>query len=320
MEKIALFMIAMMILSIGIVVAAEEDKINPNSMRVTAAGNSLNITSTEPNVTAAGKDVRVGGNKVKIITKNYKEARERYENAKDNFKAARNKYLECQENESEECEQIRENVRKRSQEYAAHAVDKSIKMLENIKDRIEKSNVNEEVKANFIAKIDAEIEKLKDSLENLEKGEVDIAEIRKIAQQVQKDWAKAQAVAKRAIIHNSNMNLGNVIEKSDAFVEKINELINSLQEKGYDTSMIEENLAIYEEHIANAAEARENAVAAYKEIKESEDSSDAAAKARTYMKKALEELKESHMIMKEIVQEIRSYMKQANSTETTKTS
>jgi len=230
----------------------------------------------------------------------YVKAREMYKDNKAKFNEAKKKIKECEGVDSEECQQLEEDILQRAKEHASGIADTLIESLNKIKNRIEASeSLSEEHSAKAIEEIDALIKRLEEI-----KGKIDAAATKEELREAIKELNQlALKVRKRAKIRAAGLlhdGVVRLIRLAELAGEKADCSIAQLEEKGVDVAELDSKLDEYNAKIEGAKEDFKKA----KELLLS-GTETAANDAHAKIKEAREKVKEANKFMRELRKDIK---------------
>ncbi|MFP4401090.1 MAG: Kazal-type serine protease inhibitor domain-containing protein [Candidatus Woesearchaeota archaeon] len=252
-----------------------------------------------------------------IAREKLEDARLRYENAKDNFQNARERYVNSKQKINQNREQIRECFSEESdqamcdehinisKEFLLGTTDSLLNALEKIKAKIESSEMINETKAqDMLSEVDSVIDSLKESKSLLEDAET-VSEIKDTAAKVKESWPEAKRILKRGSGVVLNEKIRGTVARAEALEMRLEKILAGLEEKGKDTSSIDEKLSEFSEMISLAKENYDLAGKKWMEAKTSGETDDLAKEANQYMARAREHMKQANEIVREIVKMIK---------------
>jgi hypothetical protein len=221
------------------------------------------------------------------------------EAARAELGAVRETLRECGAKDTAECEAARNKARGASRAFLTKAAEHIIAMLERTRERIEASQMKDDVKAQMLADIDAKLAELGAAQETVASLGDDATkqDLKDAAQIIRDAWKDSKKSIKNGIGKVAGQRIGGVIHKMDHLDDKFDRVIAQLKKQGKDTSLAEAKTAEFEAKLEAAEKLHAEAMALF----ESGDSSGAAEKLRA----AHVELKAAHVMLKGIVQEIR---------------
>jgi hypothetical protein len=188
------------------------------------------------------------------------------------------------------------------QEFLLAAADRVLELLNNLKARVEASDVED--KEAQLADINAAIEAMTNAKAEISAIDTTTAtreEIRAAANDLREAWKQAQSVLKKGALHVVNKRVGNVIQRMDHLSDKLERILAHLTEKGFDVSAAAELQTQFDAKV-------DSAETHYTASKSAFDSGDVQT-ANKEMRLAMSDLKDANSILKDIVKSIRSHTK-----------
>lgn len=308
-----------------------------------AAGSGAGEGEGNDTIDAAEADAAMSGTGVQAVSKgdltsvrtqlqerrqdikaNLEQARERYVAARQNYATARAAHLEtrerfletreqfneCKGDQSEDCQQVREEIRLQTRDVLAGTADRVTAMMEKLSGRIEMSGLSDEDKAERIAAIDARIAEIgaaRQSAEGISENSTP-QEIRAAAQDLKQSWAKTRANLKVNSARMINERIGGIVVQMEQVSTKLDAVIARLESKGYDTSAAESLRPEFDAKVQSANDHYDAAQALFGQvsIEDAEASETKVSEAHTHIVAAKQDLKDARDILRSIVQEIRS--------------
>jgi len=245
-----------------------------------------------------------------VMAKNrYENMRKNYAESKPIFQKAKEDYKGCKDDDSEECEQKRTELKKHSKEFLLNAADVITESLNKLKSKIESSeDLEEDEMAEMLADVEeriSEIEDARDLIENLDEESTN-EEVREAANTINKAWKKTKAQLKKGVGQLIGAKIKQILFQSENLYDKFTKTSERLADKGQDVSELDALLAEYKENLDNAKEAYNNAEGKWKDAKDAEDAEDLIEEAHAYMGRARNYLKETKDTLRQIVNEIKN--------------
>ncbi|MEK6940560.1 MAG: hypothetical protein AABW49_01520 [Nanoarchaeota archaeon] len=259
--------------------------------------------------------------RMNIARDNFEDAKARFQEAKDNyhknlvkFKETRDAIKEAcdDENDNLDCDAVKAQAFEDAKVFLLNSADQAIAYLEKVKSRIEENeNIPEEEAAEMLGKLDA-------SISDLEAAKLDVEaattkeELREAAKTIKDSWNDIKHHARRHAWRVVVGRLDGVIDRFENVEDKLECAVSALSEANVDTSVLDEKLNTYGEHLDSADSLSEQVHAVLSEIKSLGDSADPNKvrelldKAKSLVKEAHSELRVVHNTMKDMLRIIHS--------------
>lgn len=244
----------------------------------------------------------------KQTVEQYKEAKEKFKDSREKIKENREKLKECVGLKTDKCNNIRATVKANAKPFLTNSADAILKLLENLKNKVEASNLEDAEKAELIAEVDASIAKIneaKASADALTEGATN-EEIKESAKEIREAWKEARKDVKRIAGELVHFRVGEIIKKAEKLEERLNMVLEKAKANGKDTSALQGLIDQFHQKIADAREKYEQAKQKYTEAKTAGDVDAVVKEANALLKEAHKDLKEAHSILKNIVRELRA--------------
>jgi hypothetical protein len=256
--------------------------------------------------------------KREIAKNKLEQARERYQQAKERFEEARAKYEErkqgfleakertraCADEESEECEQRREEAQEKARDFIINRAQEAIEYLNKIKERVEANDdLTEEEAAKILQDIDNAIGALEGAVDDAEAAETK-EQLQEAAKTIARIWNKAKNRAKLHVARLIHADVGEIITRSRQLEAKLDKVLERMEEAGIDVEGIESKIDDFSEKVEEARELYKQARETFVEAKENTDS-DLVKKARDLANNAHRKLKDANRILADIVRSIK---------------
>ncbi len=238
----------------------------------------------------------------------YLEARQQHLEKRQDFLAAKQEVVKCRGDDSTECEEAREKVKSDAKEYLVKIADVVLESLDKVAAKVSESeDLTEEEKAELLADIDERIADVEEAKATVQESD-DNAEITKAAITIKTEWAKTRVTLKHAVGRVVNARIGGIIVQSEKLGEKLERILERLEDKGHDVSEAE---GLVEDFDAKIAEAKGHYDAAQESYKDAKDNIgngavDMVADGHKSMVDAHKALKEARVILKDIVKAIKA--------------
>jgi len=215
------------------------------------------------------------------------------------IKAKRVELIRCRNNSTENCQEIKKQIKTEIREALSNYYERMLTILESNKEKIQNTNLSEEVKTRLISNLDAKIVALEKAKEEYEKlgdnpSKEDLKNARKEARRL---WKEAKEQIKLNNIDFVVFRFGVLIDNIKKLETRLRNHLDVMQEKGYDISKID-----YDSFSKKIEEAENN----YNSARSSEDYADKIQNLRA-SKKAL---KEARVNLRHIISQIKDAKKQ----------
>jgi len=282
---------------------------------VNATGNATPMPEVLPTKARLLKAREIAKERVEQARERYQTARQRYLTAKERYQNVKQKLTqakaalrECREDDSEECQKTRRQVKGHSKEFLLNTADRVIQTLEKLKSKVESNeDLTEEEASEMIANIDekiSEIEDAQDVISNLD-NESTNEEIRQAARTINNAWKRTRVVLKKSVGRLLNAKIGGIIAKSESLEAKLERIVGKLEEAGNDVTDLEDLIAKFGEKIDEAKTKWQEAKQKYVEAVTPGKVDEVMKEVNQKIKEAHEKLREAHQKLKEIMSKIR---------------
>jgi len=228
------------------------------------------------------------------------EAKTKHQEARQKIQERKEKLNSCKDSETEDCKKTRKETKKHTKDYLSNIAEHVLGLIAKTKERVEGSNMPEDQKAELLAKLDenaAEIAGAAEAVGELgeESTREDYKEAVKLIRESWKDTKKSIKKGAGKVAANKIRAIGVRLERLSA---KLHKMIERLENAGEDVSKAQEQLDAYDQNLASAKAAREEAQSLY----QSGDVAGAVEKT----KEAHRYLLEAHKALKHVVRDIKS--------------
>ncbi|MBD3303806.1 hypothetical protein GF343_01555 [Candidatus Woesearchaeota archaeon] len=229
-----------------------------------------------------------------------KVAIQHHQEAKQKINARKAQLAGCKDNNSTECVNARKETRVQTKRYLTNIAEHILAMIAKTKDRVKKSNIEDEEKSGLITKLDEEAEEIAGAMDTLEELGEDSTkeEFKEVTKIIRESWKDLRLIIKKGVgkaangkIHAISVRLGNL-------QRKLHKIMDRLEDAGKDTSTAEPYIETFDEKLEEAKNHRDRARALYKEGKVDE-----AAKAT---EEAHTALREAHKALKNFVRALKA--------------
>lgn len=242
----------------------------------------------------------------------YQQHKERYENARDKLRAAEDKFREARQKFRDNKDtRSGEELKDRTREFLEKAIDQMIAHLEVMKNRVENAE-NDIIPFDAAANIDAHIAQLE-----LIKTDVRQAETRQelvdAADSLRDQWEKIKLETQYYAGIIINYRIDNFLSNTDNVSARMDAVIQKLEEKGEDTSGLEEFASNFKELVEKAKGNSENIADLYTD--HNGFGSDGIVTdneaARAFLREGSELQKDTHKILKDASNELRQFFRES---------
>ena len=321
---ISIFLMIVLLFSLSPIALAQNEGDSRNSADTSESTDMTDTEDTDDTTTVRStkrqrpnlekpKPLLLRARKVnKAVVKNYVAVKEEFIKARqlqmksrEKFSNAKSKIKECEEQDTDECKQVRQNVKTGSKNFLGNSADAIIKHLEKLKNKIQSNErLTEDEVTQIISEIDAKIAEIEEAKATAESAETK-KEIVEAAKVIRAKWKpiKNHAVYWTGKLINAKM--GGVLVKLDHLEDRLERALAKMEENGKDVSEIEPMVEEFNGFLVNARASFDQAVESYKQFKETKVKTDLDAGKR-HMNAARKELVKAHKNLKDIVRAIKA--------------
>ncbi|MBN1545004.1 hypothetical protein JW898_06105 [Candidatus Woesearchaeota archaeon] len=239
---------------------------------------------------------------------NFLRVRENYIDQKEKFNRAREQYKDCQDSESDDCQQKREQIRKQAQPHLLNAADLVLKEIERVKANVEASeDLSEEEIAEIAADLDAktaEVEAAKAVIENLDESSSN-EEINEAARTIREAWQSSKVALKKHAGRIVNARLGNIVLKTEQLEKRLYNAKDKLSERGADVSVLDAKLSEFSAKLDTAADKYNQARRIWSAANTPGEVDEAAKEVHALLAEAKTALKDARDLLRDVVNEIK---------------
>ncbi len=251
-----------------------------------------------------------------VLRERFAEAKERFKEAKEAFLSERasvkakiaDAKRACKDNEdSEECVNLREEAALEAKSYMSHAIDTIESVLEKRKSKIEELMARADASADVKARLQARLDKINLKLEHLSelRAEVEAAttkeEIKDAAKSLRREWKgiKKESDASSGDILSHRFSFA--VKRAESLERKLERTLDRLESKGHDVSSVSAQVISFHSHIDKAAELAKEARVKFGQGKTEDD----IKKGHSLLVEAHTELKLAHQDLKNIIRSLK---------------
>ncbi len=248
----------------------------------------------------------------------FEEAREAFVKAREEFRDEKEAFLElktrvktCEGEETEECNEVRTEIKLKAKGMTADAVNMMIEHLEKLKATIQESEHMTEAEVSAaVQAIDAKIAKLEELLANVdavtaETSKEDVQALAKEAAVLWKSEIEAEVKHRAGFVMASR--IGGTVVRSEQLVAKFEKVFERAAEKRIDTTSVQAQVDSFNALVDEARAAHEKAVALFEEASKlrGEARNTKLREAHAALKEAKEKLKDAHDVLKDVAKALR---------------
>jgi len=225
---------------------------------------------------------------------------------RNDFLEMKGKLAQCKA-KGENCTELENKTFEKAQEELTAIADRLIQHLEKVKSRVESAeNLNETEAEEIIGSIDDMIAKLEDVKDAVE-GAGTKDELKEAADLINVVWQDMKVNAfmyAEEVIHSR---VGEIFARSEILEQKLDDVVKKLQDKGVNTTALEDKLDNFSAKIDDARDKMEQANDLFQEAKDLRDSGDKEGakekleEAKTLTREAHQALKDAHTILMDLV-------------------
>ena len=243
----------------------------------------------------------VAKSNLKMVNQEFLKKVTLYKNMKANFKNERTAFQEAKESGDEEA------AKEHAKKFLSHAADMTITTLEKVRLKAETSeSMSEDEVAETISKINEKINELETSKKKV-LAATSKEEIKDAGKIIINAWKRAKHMIKLHAVKVVKSKVSTILAKSEKLERRLEHFLAKAEEKGVDTSSLDEQVDSFSETIDEARTKFKEAEAYLKEAKDAEDDSkkELLEEARSLTKEAYGLLKDAHKILAEIVKSVK---------------
>lgn len=192
-------------------------------------------------------------NKLQEKKAQFEEAKAKLQEHKSVIVENRAILKECRGSDSEECQLVREQIRKEAKPFLRNFGKSILKLMERTRLAVENSDMID--KETVLAKIDAkivEIEELKSELESAE--DLTKEEVRAKAKEMKQIWIESKNMIKKQVGKSVVGRYAGVVKSSERLSIKLERTVERLQAEGVDVTGLEELRNEFQMHLDAAKE------------------------------------------------------------------
>lgn len=255
----------------------------------------------------------VAEEKIKEAARNFGQAVKRYaqynsvyNNKRTGFQQVKEQLKECVDDESEECEQLRNRAQEYAKEYLVNGANMVIEHLNKIKNQIEGSEEIEQEDADeMIENLNNAIVELENAIAQVEAAQTK-EEVKKAADIINQAWRRIKHRERLYSARLVNAKVWNILRKSENLEDRLENVLEDMEEQGIEIANITEKVDLFSEYVLGAKNKYANATDLLEEARESaENSSELVEQAKELLREAHQALKDAHRMLIEIVQDIK---------------
>lgn len=175
------------------------------------------------------------------------EARDVYRERAEQLRKLRD---ECKDNDSQECDNLRENAKTHTQEFLLSAADRMLGQLDKLLNRIENARLVDDEKADLIARVETKIAAVQEAKEMIEAltEESTREDFKAASQALRMAWSGAsdddgvKDILREGVSRVALHRFGNVLEGAEKLADRLDSIKERLGATDVDTSDFEEAL------------------------------------------------------------------------------
>jgi|GEM_PF-4380472 len=258
----------------------------------------------------------IAKNKILEANNAFLRAKNKYLEAKNLQLRARNEFLnlkaqlaECRAS-SEDCSDLEAQVLEKAKEDLIGIADRLIHHLEKIRSRIESAeNIDEDEAEEAISNIDALIAELEDAKTAVE-AVTNKDELQEAASTIRGVWREIEYKAFRYAERVIWGKVRGIFTRSELLEKKLERVVERLENKGVDTTEVQDLLDEFSTYIDEAREKVKQADEKFREAKDLrsqgdiEGAKEALEDAKSLTREAHQALKDAHRVLMELVHKI----------------
>lgn len=238
---------------------------------------------------------------------NYEQSREQYrlavnqyQSAKQNLNFALTKERARTFNDAEETPQLMSNTRN----FLGSALQKGVSNLEVSKEWVAKQDIDEATKAQITERINEKIKKLASlnrSVSSVENKE----DAKRVALQIREEWALSKDSLKQGLGLAMQKRTEAVMDKMNSLSERLQLKVTQLQKNGKDVSKLQSLVDEFDQKMTMANERHQVARQNFEKMRNGQDSDSLFKNGKDSLSQAQQYMREAHLVLKDIVQELR---------------
>lgn len=248
----------------------------------------------------------------------YKELKDSYLDERATFIAAKKAFVDCKSANETDCNSETGGINTATRHFLINAADLILGELERVKEKVSASEqLSDEEKADILADIEERIDEVTSAKATVESMDTDTPRenLNEAGKTIREAWKTAKIAMKKHLGALANARLGNIIQRSEQLVEKLQGVSDKLAEKGNDVSTLNVKIDAFNAKIDEADAAYEEAKSIYAEAKGDENFDSAVKEAHAKITEASKSLKEARTMLRDAVKEIKALNKGSLDTE-----
>src|SRR3989344_713649 len=259
-------------------------------------------------------DMKEKRQEVRVVVKNILELRkstraelkQTREELRSDLKGMKEDLKACKGQESDECSEKRVEAKLAVKSQLLVSAEEALKFLEASKARIAESKLD--AKAEITAEIDARIKAVTDAKVKVEAltEASSKEEIRAATKSLRKAIQESKFSLRKSVHLLVAKKLGNVVERSETLVVRLEKTLDRLKAKSVDTSSVD--TAAFKAKVDAAAKLHMEAVALFEKARSAQagEKDELMKKATDKMRERQKTLKEAHGLLKGILQDLKA--------------
>ncbi|MFH1432923.1 MAG: hypothetical protein ABIG84_06935 [archaeon] len=249
--------------------------------------------------------------KYEMAKNEYQRVNKAYNEKKREFNEVKDRLKDCKDQDTEECNELRELAKEHAKEYIINGAQMAIEHLNKIKNKVEAADGMDDERANeIIADIDETNAKLLAAIEKVKAAETK-EEVQEGAKEVAKAWKhikNAEKVHAARVVHST---MWNIIKKSEQLEKRMENARDRIADNGIDVAGLDEKITLFSEKINDAKnkfneseELLREAAELRKENATNEDIREKVSEANAKLREAHNDIKEAYKIFASIIRDV----------------
>ena len=306
----------------------ELSTLSPGEMKMKLAAINLRAAVSKRNIAEAS--LKAAGDRYNLAKERFAEKRAVIQEKKQGFDEIKDKYIACRNDTGTNCTAIKETALNRSREIITSHADMLINHLNKIKEKVSSNaNINDTDAEKIIADIDAAIAEL-EAAKAAASSAATKDEIKAAAENVRNIWKKAEHRAAMHAYRVVRAAVGEIIVRSEKLEKKLDKLLDYAESRNISVAEIQAKADEFSAKISSAKAKFSESQAKFQEAialrknatadanvtgDESAPIINKVKEARALAKDAHNDLKDAHVILKEIAKAIRNKIKDVKLTD-----
>ena len=245
---------------------------------------------------------------LKDVKDELKEAKQKLRESKVNFESAKDELEKCKGIQSDNCKKSRKDAKTHVAKLVDGSIEHIYRTLEKAVASVEASGLSEEQKTALNADLNSKLQEINAfrQTQGQIQAQSSLKEIKDAAKKVHDFWKSNKDSVKESNARITIAKLGGIVQKMESLQLKLNKRVEDFKAQGKDTVDVESKISAFNEKLDSVKSLQGEVESLLDSLDSADDTSAVMKAAVDKMREAHAQIKDAHIILKEVQNSIRT--------------